>query len=1166
MSDTPLSTETLPHTPPSFPDVPLAQDELGNLASSFAQAMLGPFEVIDVIGQGGMGIVFSGRHVDQGVDVAIKVITRQGAERPRLREVMRNEVRAVAELDHPGIVRVLDYGDIPPDAEHLTDGVLRAGSPYFVMEYAQYGSLLNVVGRVTWRQAKAILLNLLDALAHSHARDVIHRDIKPGNILLDTWGGQAIPRLADFGLAFATETATDISRSIGTPQYMAPEQIETPWRQHGPWSDLYSLGCFAYELLSGTRLFRGRSVVQIFRLHLDGVRKPLRSIVSVPDSFDGWLHRMLERYPANRFQSAAEAAEALEALDDSQVEDTRPPQCIEHEIARLTPVLGEPVNPRPSEFMWPQRHPVSMKLVGAGRGLFGLREIPLAGRRDELAALWSAFRAVDHDEPSIVVLRGAHGSGKTKLADAFAHRLVELGAAVPMWAAHNGSDQVADASARMIARWLRAAGASRVEASRIIRDAFDAEPDSRYLRDGVLSLIEPTLVGAAANAESFQFASSAQRHDIVARAMAQAARRRPILAVLDDAHLSEETLEFAAALLQTPHRLPALVVVTICDEELAQRPGVSALVDALEERERVQTIALEPLNEVAHLRFVKDLLLLGGELAIGVADRTHGNPGLAVALMNEWINGGQLEVGETGFVLRDGARLLEQLPTSGHEVWRNAVQEIVASLSEQDRMSLEIAAALGFEISAEEWVAICLSAEIDPSWDAVGELVGRRLARNTLRGFRFVHPGTVEVLRESAESADRWMRWKRRCAEQLEATGDREKPDDLERIGAYWLEAEEPAHAIAPLRYAAELRLRTGQYRRAERAARGVVRALGNDAREVANIDLLRSRIYMGTGDSDEALRWARKALTTATRNDWNDILVRATGFCALAKQWLGESDADEWLNEALNLLDAADDADLRADGLLMILGYQLTSLGRLDDAKAVLDRDRELALAANDERALASNAYQQCRLHLYRREYDRGLRCGEDARRRFAEAGNLHALSAVLDMMAELRRLKGDDLDLAARMHRESIALAQRIGRETWLSEANLGLVLVAQAHFHEAEKHFMMAAKGAEAAGRRRSHVTCLAGLLTCAVERGAWTSAEQLFPAIESFCAETREAEIDLAELLEHAGDAYRRSGRVSEATRAWELARTLWDTLDADDRIRTLDDKISNTSDA
>ena len=337
VSDTP--TSTLTDTPISFPEVPSDGLELGNLASSFAHAQLGPFEVHDVIGRGGMGIVFSGRHLAQHVPVAIKVITRDGAEQPRLRQVMHNEVRAVAGLSHPGIVRVLDYGDISEEAECATGGALRAGSPYFIMEMMAHSTLIDVVGRVSWRQAKVILLNLLDALAHSHARDVIHRDIKPGNILLDQWGGRVVPKLADFGLAFATRTPTDVSRSIGTPQYMAPEQIETPWRKHGPWSDLYSLGCVAFELLSGRKLFHAGSILEVFRLHLDGVRKPLRSIVRVPDGFDAWFHRMIERNVQDRFQSAAEAALALAALDDLEVPDVHPPDCTQHEFAPLVLVF-----------------------------------------------------------------------------------------------------------------------------------------------------------------------------------------------------------------------------------------------------------------------------------------------------------------------------------------------------------------------------------------------------------------------------------------------------------------------------------------------------------------------------------------------------------------------------------------------------------------------------------------------------------------------------------------------------------------------------------------------------------------------------------------------------------------------------------------------------------
>lgn len=173
--------------------------------SVFSPVDVGPFHLQCKIGQGGMGVIFGAVHCRLSLPVAVKVITREGADHPRFRQALVNEIRAVCALNHPAIVKVLDQGELPPAIEDATDGAFRAGSPYLVMEYVPRGTLSDLTGKVTWKQAKGILLTVLDGLAHAHAMDVIHRDIKPSNILMGDFGDRVIPKIADFGLAFDTE-------------------------------------------------------------------------------------------------------------------------------------------------------------------------------------------------------------------------------------------------------------------------------------------------------------------------------------------------------------------------------------------------------------------------------------------------------------------------------------------------------------------------------------------------------------------------------------------------------------------------------------------------------------------------------------------------------------------------------------------------------------------------------------------------------------------------------------------------------------------------------------------------------------------------------------------------------------------------------------------------
>ena len=164
---------------------------------------LGPFDLESPLGKGGMGEVWLGIHRKRRVPVAVKVLMSERTRRPEYRFAFRQEVRSVAALDHPGVVRVYDYGEISKAAQEASDGRLLEGSPYLVMEWADQGTLSPLAGKLSWPAVQEILFQLLGALAHSHARGMIHRDIKPSNVL--RFGSNAQSKLSDFGVAFAHE-------------------------------------------------------------------------------------------------------------------------------------------------------------------------------------------------------------------------------------------------------------------------------------------------------------------------------------------------------------------------------------------------------------------------------------------------------------------------------------------------------------------------------------------------------------------------------------------------------------------------------------------------------------------------------------------------------------------------------------------------------------------------------------------------------------------------------------------------------------------------------------------------------------------------------------------------------------------------------------------------
>ncbi len=289
---------------------------------------LGPFELHRRVGKGAMGQVWAGRHGASGADVAVKVLGGEQGHSAKARQSLRNEIHAVAGLNHPGIVMLLEHGQIPDAVHHASGGQLRAASPYLVMEYASGGSLDGIPLPLTWSVLKSVLLSLLDALAHAHARGVIHRDLKPANVLIATHT-DARPglKLTDFDIAHAVEEErTGVTeQSMGTPHYMAPEQIEGRWRDYGPWTDLYALGIMAWELACGHVPFDGDSFVQQAYMHLSAKVPALNTPEPMPPGFEAFLGRLLRKHPRERFQCAADAAWALSKIDDRHFEvESRP--------------------------------------------------------------------------------------------------------------------------------------------------------------------------------------------------------------------------------------------------------------------------------------------------------------------------------------------------------------------------------------------------------------------------------------------------------------------------------------------------------------------------------------------------------------------------------------------------------------------------------------------------------------------------------------------------------------------------------------------------------------------------------------------------------------------------------------------------------------------------
>lgn len=285
------------------------------------------YEILAAAGRGGMGYVYRARHLGLAKDVALKILATGADRRGNFEVRFAREARAIARLDHPNCVRVLDHGR-------------HAGAQYIAMDLLDGETLRSALdaGGFSTARALEITRQLLHALAHAHAHGVIHRDIKPENVMLTRAGKRAV--LIDFGLASLRDETplTAAGLCLGSPSYLAPERLLG--QPHDMRTDLYAVGVVLYEMIAGQKPFAGASPEATMHLALHRPPRPLRAIRrDIPRVLDRVIHRALAKDPARRYQDAEEMLLALaDVPSDEEIAERRE----EEERAETAPTVAIP--------------------------------------------------------------------------------------------------------------------------------------------------------------------------------------------------------------------------------------------------------------------------------------------------------------------------------------------------------------------------------------------------------------------------------------------------------------------------------------------------------------------------------------------------------------------------------------------------------------------------------------------------------------------------------------------------------------------------------------------------------------------------------------------------------------------------------------------------------
>ncbi len=1027
---------------------------------------LGSYEILGEAGRGGMGAVFEARHVDTGHAVAVKFL-KPGGSADRL-AAFENEIRAVALLHHPRVVRVHDFGRLPGAL-----GEFPAETPYFVMEWVPR-SVDDLQLPLGWPVVQAVLLEVLDALAHVHARGIVHRDVKPSNVV----GVLGRLRLADFGVArMRTEETTETTRrATGTPHYMAPEQFVSSSGPIGPWTDLYAVGCLAHRLVTGEYAFRGNSVVELARHHLQ-TPFPLEPFSA---EFAAWLRRMTAKAPAERYGFAAQAARELAFIEHGFVDESGAP------THRNVPV-GDETLPlttlafNPFESSAPARTSTSVAAPGGaptvlldwrsphdttgqtphipdgGLEVALLRSPPFVGRLTERDRLWDLLAGVaGRGEARAVWIDGGPGVGKSRLAAWVAERAHELG----------------------MARSLV------VEPEESFRDAIahalQLDEDDEYRAEQVAGLTEGWEV-VRRRALTRWFAGElelASRRDlvrVVSDALRVLARGTPLVVVVDavDEGGADKT-EVIDALLQDPEDRAWLFLAS------SSTPYGRF--------QRWDHIELGPLPETELTWLVRDLVGLEPELSQRVVEQAAGRPGYATSLVSTWVERRSLRNGKHGFALVGDFD--ELAPPELGAIWELRIEQLVRDFGLQTRPSIELLAAMGSRFGIHEVARAGAQVNLEVSDELLEALVARGFLLRTQRGLRFADESVRRQIADHARQRNTWRSWVGACLHALE------EAEPGRRAG--W-EQEIEAHHRAARSFLEAARLAYDQSRFAEagrmtaRAQRSAERLDEPHAsRLLAEARLLRARIW-GHERLDAALDAAAEVVVGARAAGWLDLLAASLFLRGrLLRKQIELSAARAAYTEARSAFEALGDLQGVAE-CDQGLGMCAVAAGQPAEAETLFNRALESHLKRREMTEAGWCANGLGDVYRKRREYDLARSWYTRAANWFEAQGNAYGVMWCVHDTAQADRA-GGNFEVAEEGYVRTVALARALGQTNYSARLNLGIVRVQRGRYGEARLPFEEVLQQAEL--RREAGTAALARicLLPCEAAAGAWDRVER------------------------------------------------------------------------